>query len=364
MKREAFCSQGLQGALVLIQAVAASCTPLSQVLDCPDGQAAEGGLCRAVCVDSSDCAATGEVCLDRFCVDGADVAARSAICGEEVAVELCTDFSSCATWLRCVDPCPEAPPDIANGRDDDCDGLVDEDAVNACTNQRCGEHGSCVLELGKARCNCDEGFVAAVDVLSCASAGPCHGVNCGGHGHCEELAGVARCNCEDGYLAQGLACEPDPSCTCEGRCAGADDGCGHTCAEDRCAHTCCGTVCCGEGQLCGEGGQCCEAHTCVDHASGDSYQSCEACLPPPCQSTGPGPLEGCARGGWCDWRDGDAFCPPAEATTTTGEGSAECRSYLNRACCDNTRQIYTDDNSHYEWVTWTEWEGVKPACAP
>jgi len=51
--------------------------------------------------------------------------------------------------------------------------------------------------------------------------------------------------------------------TCAGKCAGADDGCGHTCQNNRCAATCCSTVCCGSGQVCNGSSACCTPVDCA-----------------------------------------------------------------------------------------------------
>ncbi|MCC6625701.1 MAG: hypothetical protein IT385_30985 [Deltaproteobacteria bacterium] len=89
------------------------CGPGNIYGDCPAGFGCVDGQCRR---DSGDCAcdADGEL---RSCV-----ATNEA--GTCAGVETCTTSGPAAGWSACSAPAPAA--EVCNGQDDDCDGLVDQ----------------------------------------------------------------------------------------------------------------------------------------------------------------------------------------------------------------------------------------------
>ena len=44
----------------------------------------------------------------------------------------CMEFDTCEWYQTCEGPCPEAPPEICGGGDEDCDGIVDEEEAMGC----------------------------------------------------------------------------------------------------------------------------------------------------------------------------------------------------------------------------------------
>ncbi|MFH1811915.1 MAG: hypothetical protein ABIJ09_24465 [Pseudomonadota bacterium] len=77
-----------------------------------------GGLC-----ESNDC---NGLCCDAVCCEPGLLCDDAGGC---CAARDCMDFSSCTTVQTCG-ACGAVPRDVRNNRDDDCDGEVDEDALD------------------------------------------------------------------------------------------------------------------------------------------------------------------------------------------------------------------------------------------
>lgn len=144
----------------------------------------------------------------------------------------------------------EVPSDA--GADADADVA---DGGNACegVGVECTAHGTCVLEDGGARCQCDPPYANGADPLSCFACVAGHhrelgacvpDVTCGptscGPGTCDDSMGFIACSCpanflpgfctacEDGYHREGDACVEDVPCapdSCNGNGA-CDDASG------------------------------------------------------------------------------------------------------------------------------------------
>ncbi|GAB5541708.1 MAG: hypothetical protein SangKO_014680 [Sandaracinaceae bacterium] len=207
--------------------------------------------------------------------------------------------------------------EICNCMDDDCDGVVDENAGGdlcpggACVDCRCVspcEDDEFPCPPGR---ECDRSFAdPSMGIIGYCVAGMCADVECSDEeicnpttGACEDLCAGVECGAgfacvrgtcvEDSCYGRGCptgercrmgACEADP-------CVGVSCDAGSYCREGACAAVC--TRTCGEGQVC-------EDDTCVDAPCGGcaSGESCvdDACAPDACAPT-------CGRGRVCE---GDA----------------------------------------------------------
>ena len=83
---------------------------------------------------------------------------------------------------------------------------------NACSDINCNNHGECVIEGDKAKCNCNENFHE--EGLSCKENTPCTNVNCSNHGECIIENDKAKCNCYDNYYVDRLNCNEQPPTIC------------------------------------------------------------------------------------------------------------------------------------------------------
>mgnify|MGYP000887007605 CR=1 FL=1 len=117
------------------QAMKSACTApqgyISNDLDCDDADAAiHPGQTESCDGKDNDC--DGEIdgltrACDLGCGPGNETCTRNAWgpC-DAAAPTSCRNYETCAFEMVCVVACPEAPVEVCNGRDDDCDSAVDE----------------------------------------------------------------------------------------------------------------------------------------------------------------------------------------------------------------------------------------------
>ena len=211
----------------------------------PDGSVADdsGGN------DCGSCAC-GEICVEGNCIFVACGAKEcgddgcGGSCGEESPCQVANEWGTCGgnlvcddgQWVDCEAPTPG--PEICDGKDNDCDGDIDEDGNyehlcnddNDCTTEFCdGEDGCSYLVLNGPECkdgdpctvadHCEEGICVGQSV-NCDDGNQCTKDTCDG------LVGCAFApvwgECDDGdpctlgdHCTNMIECvgDPIPGCT-------------------------------------------------------------------------------------------------------------------------------------------------------
>ena len=234
--------------------------------------------------------------------------------------------------------CGDPGREVCDGIDDDCDGMVDEDArpcpdVNgrdgtcapsfgcghACNNGECLGNDFCLAEFDTCvpRClalGCPQGGECNPVTGSCLD--PCEGVQCPARQVCLEGACVfdncfAR-GCPDGQRCRADVCEPDP-------CVGVECD-GGFCRDGACVPSC--TVSCGFDAICLDG-------ACVDDACGarecPPQQACVAgrCIDDPCDGVNCALAQVCQGGVCFDDPCWDVMCPAGQRCETRRR-TAQC----------------------------------------
>jgi uncharacterized protein (TIGR03382 family) len=193
----------------------------------------------------------------------------------------------------------DSGPEACNALDDDCDGIVDEDATcpagEVCDGGRCLPH----CELGEEFA-CPQYAVCDADSGRCVDP-DCVGVSCPEGSIC--LGGDCVAPCDGVVCPHGQRCDRGE---CRDPCAGVTCPDGQVCREGICLDGCgsCAGLVCSGGLVCTAGGDC-EDPACPGGcpegtycAGGDCVDACEGAVCPAGQS--------CVGGECC--REGE--CPP------------------------------------------------------
>jgi hypothetical protein len=130
-------------------------------------------------------------------------------------------------------------------------GGCSKDKKNPCEGVTCSSHGTCAVENGAAKCNCNVCYVA--DKLECATDSSL----CSGHGMCVDDNGAASCQCDDGYRAERLFCVQERP-ICREQCKDQETYCLKNGNKT-------GYLCDSSTKLCT---QCSEDNQCIAHMSG------------------------------------------------------------------------------------------------
>ena len=230
----------------------------------------EGSFCGGPCGENDECP-WGFSCLTAVTVDGIDILQ----CVADAGTCPCTDSSvALGLWTPCsnvgeagtcegkrvcgeggLGECDAADPmaESCNGKDDDCDGLIDEpeqvggdfvnlcDDGNECSTDTCqGEAGCKYEELSEGECkdgdpctagdHCDAGICIGLPIV-CDDGDPCTNDLCDGFGGCTAEPNTAACDdgnpctvndsCDDGGCS---GFQIDCECQSDVDCEGLEDG--------------------------------------------------------------------------------------------------------------------------------------------
>ena len=265
--------------------------------------------------------ATGDpgICAagQRACVDG------NVVCvpDNEPQVEICDGFDNDCDGIideelvNACGTCDPLPEEICNGIDDDCDGVADQGEL-------CGADGGVCLD-GDCRQPCegnectDAGTFCNADFNLCVE--PCTEVECEFGDVCNNVSGNCDDPCAGVQCGDGQQCFMG-ECVLEG-CASTGCAAGSTCNGVECVPDACVSANCAANEFC-RGGQC--IPTCA-RVSCPLYQACVdgACVPDEC---------------------GGVFCPDGE---TCVEGGCAFDPCFNVGCdpglrCDAGQCIFDE----------------------
>jgi MYXO-CTERM domain-containing protein len=326
----------------------------------PGQRACEGGA--VICAPLTP--ASPEVCdgLDNDCNALVDdgVVGIGEVCGTGRVGDCARGITACEGGVQICAPDDQPADELCNLRDDDCDGVIDDELRNACGT--CGDlpfetcngedddcdgvvddsapcpegqgcaHGRCVDRCANNECadtlRCVDGLcVSACDLLTCdvgqvceggLCVDPCAGVQCAADQVCSGGACVAAdcysAGCAEGERCVDFICEADP-------CAELFCNEGEFCRDGACVPSC-ATVSCAFQQSCVDGAcidDPCAGITCPDG------QACAAgaCGGDPCAGITCGAGQRCEEGICSHDACFGILCPPAERCEVV-EGTAQC----------------------------------------
>ena len=245
-----------------------------------------------VCFEDGNTSATGwnndgDFNDDVFFVTGVTCSGGGATCNTGMMGVCAAGVQQCSAGgaLMCV-PVVTASPEVCNGVDDDCDGMVDEGSGLCTMSGFVCDRGVCVHP-------CDAGEFRCLGALVCDA-----------HGFCVDPA-CATTVCPTGQVCRGG--------TCRGPCDGVTCPHATVCRVDRCVDPCSGVTCAG-GQVC-DAGVCRDPCSCVPCASGLTCATSGVCVDPACATTTCGAGMYCMAGTCVDGCAG-VVCPPAQMCTS------------------------------------------------
>ncbi|HVZ75009.1 MAG TPA: hypothetical protein VHJ20_21655 [Polyangia bacterium] len=191
-------------------------------------------------------------------------------------------LNECAagTTLKCRQSVT-ASPEVCDGLDNDCNGMVDDGAT--CPQGRVCDKGVCVPHCSTSEFPCSTGFA------------------CDENGFCVEKACVGK------VCAAGTVCHAG---VCGGPCDGVTCPTGQACHVGRCVDPCEG-VTCATDSVC-DGGVCVAMCKCSGCATGKTCQADGHCVDDKCANKTCGATEVCIAGACVDRCKG-AVCPRAAA---------------------------------------------------
>jgi putative metal-binding protein len=181
-------------------------------------------------------------------------------------------------------------PELCNGRDDDCDGTVDEGA-------ECGpgfscQNGVCVVaDCDAAERGCPEGYACG--------AGTCIAASCGGGSTCAPGTTCSGGACADPCDPAIIKCGTGSTCA-GGYCTGGACyavGCpsGEVCQNGECVADACAGLICPAGTFCRQG-DCVQACAIVTCGAGEKCDVDGFCVADPCAGKTCSPTQSCLDG--------------------------------------------------------------------
>ncbi|MCK5796721.1 MAG: VWA domain-containing protein [Deltaproteobacteria bacterium] len=223
--------------------------------------------------------------------------------------------------------------EICDGKDNDCDGKVDENAT--CPGGAACVEGQCLLPCGSGEFSCPGGShcqngycipevcsrVTCKDTERCVDGmciEKCAGVTCKAHERCEATTGICRDDtcvskgCPEGKVCIAYACKDNP-------CAKVTCAAGEMCVAGACKPTCPGKTC-PTGQRCVQG-LCVADDPCVGYPCEENFicviapNGSPSCAPDPCRVISCMPGQACI----------DGLCVDDPCLTTVCPSYLQCR---------------------------------------
>ncbi len=322
---------------------------------------------------------SAELCngKDDNCDGQTDEGLGNAPCSKSNANGTCSGTLTCAQGKGACDA-PEPATETCNGKDDDCDGQVDEAACNdsnGCTEDACNlSMGGCVFATVTKPCDdgdvctyedlCKEGKCSGIGV-SCDDGDPCSFDSC-------SAAGCAHKATPGGPCDDSNACTGGDLCSAGSsgklQCAGVALADGATCSD--------GTVCtiaaaCTAGKCIATQSKCDDANPCTDDGcdalqggvaackhfynagacnDGNACTLGDGCLGGKCIGLGKLPCddENPCTADACDVKTGCTHGPKAGAACTDGDlctVSDACEITATGAACVGQPMICDDKNA-------------------
>jgi len=296
---------------------------------CPAGQ-------KCPCTTDAECE-TGKCIIDP--ATGTGVCAEPCQAGKCPAGFVCTTVTTPggATAELCL-PEPKCQPvaEACNGKDDNCDGAIDEGFCfdgNPCTDDACTSGGECTHPNNTLPCSdnnactagdaCKDGQCVAGALPGCDDGSPCTKDSCdAATGTCSNVALTG--GCEDGD-----ACTLGDQCAAGACVPGATLNCndGNPCSDDSCdAKVGCinlaSTATCSDGDPCTDGDQC-------------DKGACVAGGPKDCDDATACTLDAC-KDGICTHLPIDATCTDGNECTEADACKAGTCIGKNKDCADQS----------------------------
>jgi hypothetical protein len=324
--------------------------------------------------------------VDDNCEGHADEGFPCSMGAETACTTICGSLGAGICGTDCLLPVGDdciPPEELCNGRDDDCDDLIDEGfapgacgtCVPDCTGRDCGLDPVCYESCGDCdplagevcdttgHCVCVPnclGRMCGPDPICGSSCGTCPtGEICNVSGRCVpdctpdctgRVCGNDGCGGSCGTCPTGLTCDMSGRCVCIPDCTGracGDDGCGGSCGTctppawcDTSTGTCVCTPDC-TGRVCGDDGCGGSCGTCPTGMICDPYGACTTCLETPC---GLVPNCGCPSGQKCSLVAGTGGTP-VRACVASGSGTKGASCTLDSDCAAGfiCTQMYSDE---------------------